>query len=171
MAAPKGNTYAAGLENSGRPRTTSFSPEDMIALGQEMVEFVSKKAKTKDKLLHLREWYSIEKMFTYKQWKTFIQREEFIPYYEQALSAISRSYLDGTISPTIGSRFLRRYFGEVREQEDEDAQLAFERAKAINGNLTPEDKDQFIKFMAAMSQAQSSALKIDDNNNNADAKS
>ena len=62
---------------AGRPRTTSFSVEEMIALGEEMVAFVKKNKKT---ILHLSEWYTIEKGFIYREWKTFIQKEEFLPY-------------------------------------------------------------------------------------------
>ncbi len=73
---------------AGRPRTTSFSVEEMIELGEEMVEWVIKNKKT----LHLSEWYTIEKGFLYREWKTFIQREEFIPHYEKALKIIGKKY-------------------------------------------------------------------------------
>jgi hypothetical protein len=66
----------------GRPRTVSFSEDEMIELGNEMVSFVTVNKKD---ILHLCEWYTIEKGFTYNEWKTFIQRPEFVPYYEQAL--------------------------------------------------------------------------------------
>jgi hypothetical protein len=104
----------------GAPRTVSFSISEMIDMGEEMVDFVKKNKKT---ILHLCEWYTIEKMFTYNQWKTFIQREEFIPYYEQALKIIGLKYVDknSNVRDKISDRWQRVYFGDLKELEDKDA--------------------------------------------------
>ena len=51
---------------AGAPRKISFLPEEMILLGQEMVKWIEER---QDKVLHLSQWYTIEKMFTYKQGK------------------------------------------------------------------------------------------------------
>lgn len=105
---------------AGRPRTTSFTPEKMIELGKEMVGYV---VKNKMKILHLSEWYTIEKGFTYNEWKTFIQRQEFIPYYEQALKIIGLKYVDknSNVRDGISQRWQRVYFADLKEQEDRDA--------------------------------------------------
>lgn len=105
---------------SGRLRTVSFSDEKMIELGQEMVEFVKKNKKT---ILHLCEWYTIEKGFTYNEWKTFIQKEVFLPYYEQALKIVGLKYVDKNtnVRDGISQRWQRVYFGDLKEQEDRDA--------------------------------------------------
>lgn len=105
---------------AGRPRTISFSPDQMVELGKEMIEHVKKHKKT---ILHLCEWYTIEKGFTYKEWKTFIQREEFIPYYEAALKIVGLKYVDKTsnIRDKISDRWQRVYFPDLKEQEDRDA--------------------------------------------------
>jgi hypothetical protein len=104
----------------GRPRTVSFPENEMIVLGEQMVEFVKENKKT---ILHLCEWYTIEKGFTYNQWKTFIQREEFIPYYEQALKIVGLKYVDknSNVRDGISQRWQRIYFGDLKEQEDSDA--------------------------------------------------
>ena len=109
-----------------RPRSVSLSPEEMIALGKEMVKFVNdhtdiqEDKKKYEEILHLSEWYTIEKKFTYNEWKSFIQKEEFIPYYEQALKIIAKKYINGTINPSIAQRFLRIYFADLKLQENED---------------------------------------------------
>ena len=105
---------------SGAYRTVSLSPEGMIELGKEMVAFVRKH---KDTILHLSEWYTIEKGFTYNQWKTFIRKEEFEPYYEQALKIVGLKYVDKNtnVRDGISNRWQRLYFGDLREIEDEDA--------------------------------------------------
>lgn len=105
---------------SGRLRTVSFSDEKMIELGQEMVEFIKKNKKT---ILHLCEWYTIEKGFTYNEWKTFIQKEVFLPYYEQALKIVGLKYVDKNtnVRDGISQRWQRVYFGDLKEQEDRDA--------------------------------------------------
>lgn len=105
---------------AGRPRTISFDEKHMIALGKEMVDYVKKNKKT---ILHLCEWYTIEKGFTYNEWKTFIQKEEFIPYYEQALKTIGLKYVDknSNVRDGISQRWQRVYFCDLKEQEDRDA--------------------------------------------------
>jgi hypothetical protein len=105
---------------AGRPRTVSFTEDEMIALGKEMVAYVKENQKT---ILHLSEWYTIEKGFIYKEWKTFIQREEFVPYYEQALKIVGLKYVskNSNVRDSISQRWQRIYFGDLRESEDEDA--------------------------------------------------
>ncbi len=103
-----------------RPRIVSMSPEEMITLGEEMVSYVNEHKST---ILHLSEWYTILKGFTYKEWKTFIHREEFIPYYEQALKIVGLKYVDknSNVRDGISQRWQRIYFGDLKEQEDLDA--------------------------------------------------
>lgn len=104
----------------GRPRTVSFTEKEMIAMGKEMVKYATAYKKT---ILHLCEWYTIEKGFTYKEWKTFIQRQEFIPYYEQALKIVGLKYVDknSNVRDGISQRWQRVYFGDLKESEDLDA--------------------------------------------------
>jgi hypothetical protein len=116
---------------SGRPRTVSLSDEEMINLGKEMVSYVTKNKKT---ILHLCEWYTIEKGFTYNEWKTFIQRPEFVPYYEQALKIVGMKYVDknSNVRDGISQRWQRVYFGDLKESEDADMDAeAARRASAL----------------------------------------
>jgi hypothetical protein len=103
-----------------RPREFSYSEKDMIALGKEMVEYVKKNKKT---ILHLCEWYTIEKGYTYNEWKNFIAKAEFFPYYEQALKIIGLKYVDknSNVRDKISDRWQRIYFNDLREGEDTDA--------------------------------------------------
>lgn len=117
--------------SGGRPRTVSLSKEEMMLLGEEMVNYVKKNKKT---ILHLSEWYTIEKRFTYKEWKTFIQREEFIPYYEQAIKIVGLKYIDknSNVRDGISNRWQRLYFGDLKENEDETADAdAARKASAL----------------------------------------
>lgn len=116
-----------------RPRVFSFSPEEMIHLGEEMVEYVKKNKKT---ILHLCEWYTIEKGFTYNEWKNFIQKDEFFPYYEKALKIIGLKYVDKTsnVRDNISPRWQRIYFGDLREGEDADAEAnELRKATSLKG--------------------------------------
>jgi hypothetical protein len=118
---------------AGRPRVFSFSPEEMIALGEEMVEYVKKNKKT---ILHLCEWYTIEKGYTYNEWKNFIQKAEFFPYYEQALKIVGLKYVDknSNVREGISQRWQRVYFGDLKEQEDSDADTnELRKASALKG--------------------------------------
>ena len=120
---------------SGRLRTVSFSDEEMIELGKEMVSYVKKNKKT---ILHLSEWYTIEKGFIYREWKTFIQKEEFLPYYEQALKLIGIKYVDksSNVRDGISNRWQRVYFDDLREKEDIDADAnELRKASALKGEV------------------------------------
>lgn len=111
----------------------SFSQEEMIELGKEMVEYVTENKKT---ILHLSQWYTIEKGFTYNEWKNFIKKEEFFPYYEKALKIVAMKYLDknSNIRDGISNRWQRLYFGDLREGEDIDADAeAARKASALKG--------------------------------------
>jgi hypothetical protein len=111
----------------------SFSDEEFIALGEEMIKYVRE---NQDKILHLCEWYTIEKGFTYKEWKTFIQKEVFLPYYEKALKIVGLKYVDKTsnVRDNISPRWQRIYFGDLREGEDEDADNnELRKAAALKG--------------------------------------
>jgi hypothetical protein len=103
-----------------RPREFSFSEKEMIAMGEEMIAYVNKHKKT---ILHLCEWYTIEKGFTYNEWKNFIQKAEFFPYYEKALKIVGLKYVEknSNVRDNISPRWQRIYFGDLREGEDKDA--------------------------------------------------
>jgi hypothetical protein len=117
----------------GRPREFSYPPEKMIELGEEMIAYVKKNKAT---ILHLCEWYTIEKGYTYNEWKTFIQKPEFLPYYEQALKIVGLKYVDKTsnVRDSISQRWQRIYFGDLREGEDKDADdNELRKASALKG--------------------------------------
>ena len=110
----------------GRSRTTSPSDPELAKLGKEMIKWVKE-----NDPLHLSEWYSIEKMFTYNQWKAMIQHKIFLPYYEQALMIVGRKYLDknSNVRDSISHRWLRVYFKEFKEAEDEAVLFKAEAAR------------------------------------------
>lgn len=112
---------------AGRPRTVSLPKEEMIKLGKEMVKWVKE-----NDPLHLSEWYTIEKGYTYNEWKTMHVAPEFFPYYEQALKIVGRKYLDknSNIRDGISHRWLRVYFKDFKEEED--AKLAYEASLKEN---------------------------------------
>lgn len=112
----------------GRPRQFSLSQEEMCKLGEEMIQWV----KTNNPI-HLSQWYTIEKGYTYNEWKNFIQKQEFFPYYEKALKIVGLKYLDGTINPSISQRWQRVYFSDLRQSEDEDLNADAARRKDIEG--------------------------------------
>jgi len=126
----------------GRPRTVSFSEDEMIELGNEMVSFVTVNKKD---ILHLCEWYTIEKGFTYNEWKTFIQRPEFVPYYEQALKIVGLKYVDknSNVRDGISQRWQRVYFGDLKESEDADMDAeAARRASALKSEAKAVEEEK-----------------------------
>lgn len=129
----------------GRPRNFNYPEDKMIALGEEMIAWVKL---NEAKILHLSEWYTIEKGFTYNEWKMFIQREEFFPYYEQAMRIVGRKYLDknSSVRDSISHRWQRIYFKDLREQEDQDKEDEVERQKKVNKDATNAG-EQLIKIL------------------------
>ena len=126
---PLGNKRALGNEG-GRPRTVSPPPEDLIALGKEMIEFVLDR---KNKVLHITEFWLVYKGFTEKQWDTFQERPEFITYYKQAIKIIGKRYLDGTVNASIAQRWLRSYYQDLTKREDNEAKADAALRKEIEG--------------------------------------
>lgn len=166
----------------GRPRTTAFPPEEMIALGQEMVEWIKV-----NNPLHLSEWYTIEKGFLYEEWKCFIQIKEFLPYYEISLKLVGKQYLDkqSNIRDGISQRWQRVYFKDLKDQEDQDykdkldAELAHKKeviaheAKA-KAQLAEQVQESIMKqYEATLHQLASlrSDFKIEDSNMSNETKS
>ena len=114
----------------GRPRTVSLPPEQMIELGEQMIAWV-----TENNPLHLSQFYSNQMKFTDEAWRVMIECKEFSPYYQQALKLVRQNYIDGTVNPSIAQRFLRLYFKDLKEEENDTmrfkAQLDKETANAI----------------------------------------
>lgn len=102
----------------GAPRTVSPSKEDVISLGEEMIQWV-----TKNQPIHLSKWYSLEKHYTDKYWDTLTKLEQFLPYYDQALKIVGYKYLekDSPIEPSLKQRWQRVYFKDIKAMEDEKA--------------------------------------------------
>lgn len=161
-----GNKFAVGAD-SGAPRTVSFSEEEMIELGKEMVQWV----KEHPDILHLSEWYTIEKMFIYKQWKCFIQCPEFLPYYEVALKMVGRKYLDkdSNVRDGISQRWQRSYFQDLTEREDrekqEDIMRQKELASAVEADVlknTQASIDQVVAVRVLLEKEQQATTKASD---------
>ncbi len=117
-----------------RPRTVSFSPEEMIELGDEMVAWV-----IKNKPIHLSMWYCIEKGYTDAEWDTMSKRPEFVHYYETALKLVGYQYLkeDSTVESRLKDRWLRVYFKDLRRQEDSDKDADAARSKDNTSTVDP----------------------------------
>lgn len=170
MPAPLGNQFAKGCETSGAPRTVSLSQDEMIALGKEMFKWVKD-----NNPLHLNEWYSIEKGFTYNQWKTFICCKEFFPYYERSLNLVGKQYLnkDSQVNPSISQRWQRVYFKDLRDEEDETAKYQSELKRSELDTKSEQYAQANSKLDAVLDQFSSlqSALKTSDNKAIKDQKS
>lgn len=133
---------------AGRPRTVSLPPDEMIALGKEMIKWVKEK-----KPIHLSQWYCVEKGYTDKEFETMHVCQEFFPYYEQALKIIGVQYLtkDSPVEPNIKNRWQRVYYKDLKKQEDQDLDdAAIRAAKATEGPKV--DEELLANFKAYMSQ-------------------
>ncbi len=139
-----------------RPRTVSPQDNELIALGEEMVSWVE----NHPEILHLSEWWCLEKMILENVWETMINRATFVPYYEKALKTVGRKYLDknSNVREGVSQRWQRVYFKDLKKEEDETtkfkADLAVTQMDAI-----PEDiRRGQDALMAQLKALQSSAL-------------
>lgn len=137
------------MHAGGRPRTQSLPPDQMIELGKEMVEWVKK-----HNPLHLKQWYSMQKHIVRKQWRAMKDIPEFLPYYEEALSIVSLNYINGNINSSIAQRFLRIYFDDLKDQEDEDKREEIRIKNETLENLPIDLKQQFDALMKQISNVQ-----------------
>ncbi len=113
-----GSGPTAGKNKRGAPRTVTPEPDELIKLGQEMVAWVKE-----HNPLHLNMWFSVEKGILWETFKAYIQKPEFLPYYEQARALVAKNYMNGTVNPSIAHRFIRIYCKDVKEEENEQLEL------------------------------------------------
>lgn len=152
----------------GRPRTVSLSPEQMIELGEEMVEWINNNPDT----LHLTQWWSIHKFFTEDQWDVMKDAPEFSPYYKKALHLIGIKYLskDSKVRDNISPRWQRVYFKDLRKSEDADLDAEAERSRKVEAK---DVEDMNLKFDVSMNQVLEllSNRNIDESNTSNETKS
>lgn len=125
----------------GRPPKT-YSDEEVISLGKELVEWIRKRFSSKDMPTHLTEWYALEKNILYPDWDMLRKREDFRQYYDSALELMALCTLKNQkLEVAYGSRFLGVYSKDLRKHEkeikfeviDHEAQV---KAEASNKNQT-----------------------------------
>lgn len=113
---------------AGAPRTVSPSPEECIILGEDLVKWATEP--TKEWRCLFQQWYSLKHSILRKEWKTLIQRAEFMPYYEKAQSSLAVKCVNGTMKEGFGQRYIRLYDRNLVEEETEKVKTEAEiRAK------------------------------------------
>jgi len=146
-----------------RPRTASLEPEEMIKLGEEMIEWV-----IENKPIHLSMWYTQHKDITDKDWDAMRQIPEFLHYYNKALKLVGYAYLDkdSKVDTRLKDRWQRVYFKDLKKQEDQDASEENKRKMDILQfmqslkekeveNLSEDLQKQFDSLMSQISKSQS----------------
>jgi hypothetical protein len=153
----------------GRPRTVSFPEDEMIALGEEMIQWLNDNPDT----LHLTQWWSLHKLFTEEEWDAMQQMPEFLPYYKRALHLIGLKYLtkDSKVRDNISPRWQRVYFKDLRKSEDQDLDEAAARASKTETMESEEQKAKFDSSMLQVISLLSSNRNIDDKSISNDTKS
>lgn len=119
---------------AGRPRITVPTDKELIRLGKEMVEWATEP--TDEFRAHITQWYSIKKEIPKNSFDLYITKPAFQDYYRRTIQALAVKYLDGTVNQSIAQRFLRLYFPELREEENELLQLKadLQRRNEEDGN-------------------------------------
>jgi hypothetical protein len=118
----------------GRPRTSSPSPEECIELGKDLVEWVTEE--TTEKRLLFSQWWSLKQGMLKKEWKALKEIPQFLPYYEQAQSALALKAIDGTMEKSFGHRYIRLYDRELIEEENNQARFDAELKKMSTEDIS-----------------------------------
>ena len=136
---------------AGRPRTVTPDPEEMVTLGEQMLEWIRE-----NQPLHLSEWYSGEMFITEKVWDSMKRAPEFFTYYDRALKLIGKQYLDKTskVRDSISHRWLRVYFKDLKEEEDEAARFLHSLKAEDMEQISPEVLDKLQSVMELMKKNQ-----------------
>lgn len=155
----------------GRPRTTTPPPEELIKLGQELLQWATEEIDPKERPYRFRfaQWYSLKKGILDKEWELMIAKPEFQGYYEASRVALSLRLTDGTIKDSLAHRFLRTYCPDVKREEDETARFLQSLKIEELEKVSPEVLDKFAMLMAQMKANQEA--KSDLTSNNAETKS
>jgi len=136
----KGNKWAKG-HGFGRPRRIPETDDELIMLGQELLEWCEEDPENNLTFPLFHTSYGILR----NEWKCIIQKPVFIPFYEQAQALLGVSFMNGRINPTISQRFVRKYHPDIAEEENETFKL---KAGVITAGMTTADlKEQTIQGM------------------------
>lgn len=119
---------------AGRPRTSSPSLEECIELGKDLVAWVTEE--TDEKRILFSQWWSLKQGMLKKEWKALKEISEFLPYYEQAQSALALKSIDGTMEKSFGHRYIRLYDRELIEEENNQARLDAELKKMSTEDIS-----------------------------------
>ena len=140
MVFQKGNKFAVG-HGYGRPRTLLPTDEEMIKLGEDLVQWASEP--TKELRCRYCDWYS-PKGILRAQWKEMAEHKVFAPYYEKARALLSKRYIDGSVNPGIAHRYLRLYDPDIRDVEDDVIKIK----AAANKQIPTEPFENVIRSIA-----------------------
>lgn len=151
----------------GRPRTTTPPPEEVIKLGEDLVQWINEPCPDGQFRNRWCEWYAIKHNMIKEEWKLLLQKPEFRPYYEKAQAYLGSKWINGDINHSIAHRFLRIYCPEVKDEEDEktanDIRLKIEAETSAARTVTQDVIDKYNAMMAQITAIQDSARKIDSN--------
>ena len=121
---------------AGAPRKVSPSPDECIKLGKECLEWVKGGGTKTDPRTTFAQFYSLVKMIPRKTWKSIIQTQEFLPYYESCQAILAKRCMDGTMEKSFGHRYIRLYDRNLVESENEEVE-AKAKANKKEENLNP----------------------------------
>jgi len=124
----------------GRPRTTVPEKEELIKLGQDLVQWATEE--TDELRCRYCQWYCLKHGFVRKHWDLMLQKPEFRVYYEMAQASLAKRYIDGSINPSIAHRLLPIYLPEVKEEEKEAKKFESDLRKEESSFISKEQEEK-----------------------------
>lgn len=151
---------------AGRPRTAVPEKEELIKLGEDLLNW-AKNPDPNNPNFFWSEWYT-SRGFVRNQWKKMVDKEEFRSYYEQAQPFLAKPYVNGTINASIAHRFMRHYCPEVKEEENEEVEhkekMRAEATKQAQISVTDDQTNQMNSLMSQIKLLQESYSALNKDN-------
>jgi len=133
----------------GRPPKL-FTTEEAIALGEDLLRWVGQEGL--GTLVWVDWYYDVHKMFR-ADWKSLVQRPEFLPYYEIARKKMTRNItLNDNIPQSYGNRYLNYYDDELLSHEEGIKDRDAMRGKDGKQNVNAEQLQLLADCLARFQQ-------------------
>jgi hypothetical protein len=120
-----------GKALSGRP-PLKIPDEDLDALGHDLLDWLDTVGSNK---AFFQDWYFDKHGLTRGDWKSLIQRQGFLPYYEIARLKMTRNLMYGDLDKGYVHRYLGLYDDQLHDHEEGVKDREAGRKKLDSTNL------------------------------------
>lgn len=139
----------------GRPPKL-FTAEEVHILGQDLLQWIE--SEESKKTIIWVDWYWNKHQMFRSDWKSLIQRPEFLPYYELARQKMASNItFNDKIPQSYGNRYLHKYDDQLQDFEEANRDKEAARKKS---SITSEAMDLAVTQMQSLLTSLRSSKRI-----------